>query len=864
MQILQNAKLEFKYKVGNFSYPETFSVYVLNGNDTVRLDSLTVNNETYQTYGPVDLSDFAGQLVEISIVCQSEPNMYRLYIDDFRVYVSDYVINVSSVGNGSVSPDGRVEVAPGESAEFVIMPDEYNDLLSLMLDGEDVSDDVVDGIYTLADVNAEHTLVATFTQRYPFTASAGEGGQIVTEGVTVAERGDTVSFVVIPDEGYRPGDVIVDGNAEQLEHGSYIYTFENVDVSHTIHATFNQIIYHTVSVDAGANGIVTPSGDIVVEEGEDLTISVIPDEGFIIHEFLVDGADAMEELIANGYNYTFDNITDDHSVHVSFVENVYYMIAVSFGEHGAITPNGDVSVANGADQTFHIIADAGYHIESVTVDGEVVPGTVSSGIYTFVNVTAEHSIHAEFAINTYTVVAYAQGGTITPSGSITINHGDDLTLEFVPEEEYELLNLLVDNMVQEVESNTYSFDSITSDHAVVAIFIPMNIIRHEITATAGEHGSISPSGRVRVVDGENQTFQIIPDEHYYISSLIVDGDTIDVADSYQFQNVTSDHTISASFEAYKHTVTAIAGEHGSISPSGEQVVDEGSDITFAFAPNVGYVVSEVLVDDISVEFSDNSYTLQNVLEDHVVMVNFDLLPMWSITAVSGANGSISPNGTQYVLNGDDIEFTFVPNDGYMLDRVVVDGQGFLPEGNTYRFENVTENHYIYVSFRPLVYFIMATAGPHGELSPLGEVEVEPGATQVFTFNPYIGYEIDSVFVDGEYIVPDGNTYEFVDVDTNHTFHVTFRHIAVDIEDEISMKASLYPNPNDGRFLVDFAGISGSVVYQLVNAAGAILVERDVYVDEGMTMEFYHDLKPGVYFARFISGDKALIERFVVE
>ena len=159
---------------------------------------------------------------------------------------------------------------------------------------------------------------------------------------------------------------------------------------------------------------------------------------------------------------------------------------------------------------------------------------------------------------------------------------------------------------------------------------------------------------------------------------------------------------------------------------------------------------------------------------------------------------------------------------------------------------------------------MATAGPHGELSPLGEVEVEPGATQVFTFNPYIGYEIDSVFVDGEYIVPDGNTYEFVDVDTNHTFHVTFRHIAVDIEDEVSMVASLYPNPNDGRFMVDFAGISGNVVYQLVNAAGAILVERDVYVDEGMTMEFYHDLRPGVYFARFVSSDKVLVERFVVE
>ena len=864
LQILQNAKLEFKYKAGNFSYPETFLVLVSNGNDTVQLDSLTVSNETYQTYGPVDLSDFAGQLVDIEIQCKSEANRYRLYIDDFKVLVSDYVINVSSEGNGTISPNGIVEVAPGESTEFAILPDEYNDLLSLTLDGEDVSDEVVDGIYTLADVNAEHTLIATFTERYTFTASAGEGGHIVTDGVTVAEHGDTVSFVVIPDEGYRPGDVIVDGIAEQLEQGSYIYTFENVEASHTIHATFNQIIYHTVHVVAGDNGLVSPSGDVVVEEGENLTISVIPYDDFIIHEFLVDGVDAVEELIAHGYNYYFENITADHNVQVSFVENVYYPIAVSYGEHGIITPNGDVSVANGADQIFHIVADAGYHIESVTVDGENVPTAVADGEYTFVNVTAEHTIHAEFAINTYTIVAYAQGGTITPSGTITVNHGDNLTLEFEPEAEYELLNFLVDNVSQQVDGNTFTFDSITADHAVVAIFIPMNIIRHEITATAGVHGSISPSGRVRVVDGESQTFQIIPDEHYYISSLLVEGEAVDVADSYQFQNVTADHTISASFEVYKHVVTAIAGEHGSVSPSGEQEVDEGSDITFTFAPSVGYIVSEVLVDDVSVEFSGNTYTLRNVLEGHVVRVNFDLLPMWSITAVSGANGTISPNGTQYVLNGDDIEFAFVPNDGYMLDRVVVDGHGIDVEGNTYRFENVSENHYIYVSFRPLVYFITAEAGPHGQLSPSGIVEVEPGATQVFTFNPYIGYELDSVFVDGEYIITDGNTYEFADVNANHTFRVTFKHIAVDVADETSMTASLYPNPNDGRFLVDFAGINGNVVYQLVNAAGVIIEERDIYVDEGMTMEFYHELRPGVYFARFVSGDKVLVERFVVK
>ena len=164
----------------------------------------------------------------------------------------------------------------------------------------------------------------------------------------------------------------------------------------------------------------------------------------------------------------------------------------------------------------------------------------------------------------------------------------------------------------------------------------------------------------------------------------------------------------------------------------------------------------------------------------------------------------------------------------------------------------------------MAYFITATAGAHGTISPSGVVEVAPGTSQVFTFNPYLGYELDSVFVDGEYVVTDGNTYEFADIEGNHTIEVTFKHIAVSVDDEAAMSASLYPNPNDGRFNVAFAGVSGELVYQLVDASGAIVDVRSIYVDEGATMEFYHGLKPGVYFARFISDGKVLVERFVVE
>ena len=70
-----------------------------------------------------------------------------------------------------------------------------------------------------------------------------------------------------------------------------------------------------------------------------------------------------------------------------------------------------------------------------------------------------------------------------------------------------------------------------------------------ITATAGEGGAIEPSGEVVVNKGESQTFTITPEEGYEVSDVLVDGESVGVAESYTFENVTSNHTIHATFEA---------------------------------------------------------------------------------------------------------------------------------------------------------------------------------------------------------------------------------------------------------------------------------------------------------------------------
>lgn len=72
-----------------------------------------------------------------------------------------------------------------------------------------------------------------------------------------------------------------------------------------------------------------------------------------------------------------------------------YTITAQASEGGTITPNGDVSVKEGASQTFEIKAASGYEIADVLVDGQSV-GVVET--YTFENVTAAHTISASFKL----------------------------------------------------------------------------------------------------------------------------------------------------------------------------------------------------------------------------------------------------------------------------------------------------------------------------------------------------------------------------------------------------------------------------------------------------------------------------------
>jgi len=76
---------------------------------------------------------------------------------------------------------------------------------------------------------------------------------------------------------------------------------------------------------------------------------------------------------------------------------------------------------------------------------------------------------------------------------------------------------------------------------------PITTNTYTITASAGSHGTISPSGNISVNQGSDKLFTITPDNDYSINDVLVDGSSVGAISSYTFTNVTEDHIISATF-----------------------------------------------------------------------------------------------------------------------------------------------------------------------------------------------------------------------------------------------------------------------------------------------------------------------------
>lgn len=148
--------------------------------------------------------------------------------------------------------------------------------------------------------------------KYQITVKASSNGKITPEGTTDVYEGQTITYEIDPNKGYRIKDVLVDGVSVGNE---YEYTFTNIMKNHTIEAKFEEVELYTITAKAGINGTITPVGVTELEEGENKTYKIKANTGFTIEDVLVDG-----KSVGKVSTYKFKDIDKNHTIEAKFTK----------------------------------------------------------------------------------------------------------------------------------------------------------------------------------------------------------------------------------------------------------------------------------------------------------------------------------------------------------------------------------------------------------------------------------------------------------------------------------------------------------------------------------------------------------------
>jgi len=216
-----------------------------------------------------------------------------------------------------------------------------------------------------------------------------------------------------------------------------------------------------------------------------------------------------------------------------------------------------------------------------------------------------------------------------------------------------------------------------------------------------------------------------------------------------------------------YAISASAGPGGSISPSGIAEVPQHASRTLTFVPNPGYVITDVLVDGVSVG-APSQYTFTDVAANHTIAASF-APGNYTLTVATVDSGTVTrnpdlpsyPGTTQVQLTATAAtHYTFA---GWSGDTTTTANPLTL---------TMNANRSLTATFARLTFPILADAGPNGSITPSGSVAVGYGNSQGFTIAPAAGYHVADVLVDGA-SVGAVTAYNFANVVAGHAIHARF-------------------------------------------------------------------------------------------
>lgn len=438
---------------------------------------------------------------------------------------------------------------------------------------------------------------------------------------------------------------------------------------------------------------------------------------------------------------TIDGISEDTVFTVEYAK-LYYKITTSYTGVGTVSSS--TTVEYGSPATILAETSDGYYVASYTVDSSLVnvdgkPVTYSytdkgtSKAYNIRSVKADYDISFVFTRTTYYVtfdgtdsnvkVTYA-GMTDSVAGRTFsgISSNDNVKFALSALEGYRISEVIVESIGGGVtENHAIGFDTtdyeITinniADNYLITVSSVVRMIDYTVHFLNPEASSKNSVNNAEVtsdivngtaVYGQPFSVTVIPEDGYS-----VDIDTM---------------TVKPKDRTSEYTYKTFDGEYVENSAYGQYtLISEGENASSGYTLNVRGVKTSIDV--------------------YVYLVPKPTVSTsYKLELNSSGNGELTSDPSDATVpSGSRVTLTAVPDSGYSLEALTVNGKTVVADANgKYVLESVTENTYVYAVFTETTYTVRAQQSVNGVVS-INKTLVNKGAEISVRLTPATGYSV---------------------------------------------------------------------------------------------------------------------------
>lgn len=331
---------------------------------------------------------------------------------------------------------------------------------------------------------------------------------------------------------------------------------------------------------------------------------------------------------------------------------------------------------------------------------------------------------------------------------------ETITFTITTDEDYHVSSFKVNGNDVTITGNKATA-TMVENGLTVTIAVEANT--HDVTIHSSENGTVVADKTTAIV-GDKVTFTITPNDDFELDTFKVNGEAKEVTNNtYEATMVKEGLTVDATFKAIKHAVTINKNAGGTVTADKLEAIT-GEDVTLTVTPDTNYHLSALYVNGNSVSVGESGTVVVKMVKTGLIVSGVFAKKRAPITVTDTKGGTIRTSSTTDATIGEEIEIQVYADDGYELDKLLVNGEETEVDSEGFAYVTMVEGGLtITATWKELAKAITIVPCTNGTVTANKE-KAAVGESVTFTISPAEGYHLESFKVNGAEVEITGNSY----------------------------------------------------------------------------------------------------------